>query len=77
MMAFPEEGFDYYLYITELPAGIRAMLLPNDDGTFSMYLDSRRTWEQWLNDWEHEIWHLLRDDFYNGLPLYYVERRIS
>ena len=73
MMEFPEEGIDYYIFVVKLPRGIHAMIIPNDDSTFSLYLDCRRTWEQWLEDWTHEIWHLLRDDFYNGEPIYIVE----
>lgn len=73
MMDFPEEGIDYFVRITKLPDGILAMVIPNDDSTYSMYFDSRRTREQWLDDWTHEIWHLIRDDFYNGLPILIVE----
>ena len=76
-MSYPLENADYYIRIVKLPEGIKAMIIPNDDSTFSLYLDSRRTWEQWLDDWEHEIWHLLRNDFYNGLPIYRVEGRAS
>lgn len=72
-MSYPLEDADYYIRIIKLPEGIKAMIIPNDDGTFSMYLDSRRTWEQWLDDWEHEIWHILRNDFYNGQPIWVVE----
>ena len=73
MMDFPEEGIDYFIRITKLPDGILAMIIPNDDSTFSLYLDERRTREQWLDDWTHEIWHLIRDDFYNGQPILIVE----
>ena len=73
MMELPLEGCDYYIYVMELPKGIYAMILPNDDSTFSMYLDPRRSWEQWLDDWEHELWHLIRNDFYNGQPIWVVE----
>lgn len=72
-MSYPLEDADYYIRIIKLPEGIKAMIIPNDDGTFSMYLDSRRTWEQWLDDWEHEVWHILRNDFYNGQPIWVVE----
>ena len=72
-MSYPLEDADYYIRIVKLPEGIKAMIIPNDDSTFSLYLDSRRTWEQWLDDWEHEMWHLLRNDFYNGLPIQKVE----
>lgn len=72
-MSYPLEDADYYIRIIKLPSGINAMIIPNDDSTFSLYLDSRRTWEQWLDDWEHEIWHLLRNDFYNDKPIWVVE----
>ena len=72
-MSYPLEDADYYIRVIKLPEGIKAMIIPNDDGTFSMYLDSRRTWEQWLDDWEHEIWHILRNDFYNSQPIWVVE----
>lgn len=49
------------------------MIIPNDDSTFSMYLDPQRTREQWMDDWEHEIWHLIHDDFYNNKPIWVVE----
>lgn len=72
-MSYPLEDADYYIRIIKLPEGIKAMIIPNNDGTFSMYLDSRRTREQWLDDWEHEVWHILRNDFYNGQPIWVVE----
>ena len=72
-MSYPLEGADYFVRIVKLPKGIKAMIVPNDDGTFSMYLDSRRTREQWIDDWTHEIWHLIRNDFYNGNPIWVVE----
>jgi hypothetical protein len=67
------ENADYYIYISHLPSGIKAMIIPNDDSTFSMYLDPQRTREQWMDDWEHEIWHLIHDDFYNNKPIWVVE----
>lgn len=72
-MEFPEEGIDYYVYVTKLPNGIHAMIIPNDDATYSMYLDYRRSREQWLDDWEHEVWHLLRNDLYSSKPIWVVE----
>lgn len=76
-MEFPEEGINYYIYVTELPQGIHAMLLPNDDATFSLYLDSRRSREQWLDDWTHEMKHIIFDDFYNNDSIQIIERRAA
>lgn len=72
-MPYPLEDADYYIRIVKLPSGIKAMIIPNDDSTFSLYLDSHRTWEQWLDDWEHELWHIIREDFYNNKPIWVVE----
>ena len=67
------EGADYFIRYMELPRGIFAFVTPNDDCTFSVYLDPRRSHDQQVEDIEHELRHILRDDFYNGLPLYIVE----
>ena len=47
--------------------------MPNNDGTFSIYLDPRRSREQQIEDYLHELNHILNDDFYNGLPIYICE----
>ena len=72
-MSYPIEKADYFVYFVQLPPKIYACVVANPDGTFSMYLDPRRSRDQILDDWEHELWHILNDDFYNGLPIYIVE----
>jgi len=67
------EGVDYFVRYMELPPGIFAFVTPNDDCTFSVYLDPRRSYEQQAEDIDHELRHILRDDFYNGLPICIVE----
>lgn len=76
-MDFPEEGIDYFIYMEKLPSHIYAIVALNDDGTFSLYLDYRRDFESRLNDWEHEMWHIIHDDFYNDLPIHIIEKRAS
>lgn len=72
-MTYPIEGADYFVYLVQLPPKIFACVVLNPDGTFSMYLDPRRDYWQRIDDWEHEIWHILRNDFYNGLPIQIIE----
>lgn len=72
-MTFPIEGADYFIRYTNLPPKIYAFLHLNTDGTFVIVLDPRRSPEQQLDDWEHELWHIIRDDFYNGKPIQEVE----
>ena len=72
-MSLPIENCDYFVYLAELPPKIYAMLISNGDGTFSMYLDPRRDFEHWVDDYEHELWHLIRDDLFNDDPIWVIE----
>ena len=67
------EDCDYFIRYMELPPKIWAFVHPNDDGTFLIFLDPRRSREQQIDDWSHEICHIINDDFYNGEPIYYCE----
>lgn len=72
-MCMPIENADYFIRYMTLPPKIWAFVTPNDDGTFSVYLDPRRSREQQIEDYTHELNHILNDDLYNGLPIYVVE----
>lgn len=72
-MCMPIENCDYFIRYMELPPKIWAFVTPNNDGTFSVYLDPRRSREQQLEDFFHELNHILNDDMYNGLPIYFCE----
>lgn len=67
------EGFDYFIYWMPMPKGIYACVVKNPDATYSVYLDPRRTFEQRLEDLKHELNHIIREDFYNDLPIWVVE----
>jgi hypothetical protein len=57
----------------ELPPKIYAFVHPNDDGTYIIFLDPRRSRDQQIEDYIHELMHIMRGDFYNGLPIQIVE----
>lgn len=67
------EGIDYFIYYRNMPPKIYAFVTPNEDGTFSVYLDPRRSYRQRMNDLNHELRHIVNGDFYNGLPINSVE----
>ena len=73
-MERPVEGIDFFVRYMELPPKIWAFVHPNDDGTFSVFLDPRRSYSQQKCDLDHEIQHIIRDDFYNGRPIYEIEK---
>lgn len=68
------ENCDYFIRYKTLPKGIYSFVTPNNDGTFGIYLDPRRTHEQQLEDCSHEIDHIVNDDFYNDRPIEEVEK---
>ena len=59
------EDADYFIRYLELPPGIYAFVTPNDDGTYSIYLDPRRDPEHQRSDCAHEVMHIIRGDLYD------------
>lgn len=67
------EGADYFVRVVDLPVQIGGMVTPNDDGTFSVYLNARNTAERRAKSCAHEVGHIECDDFYNGKSIEEVE----
>ena len=67
------ENFDYFVYYKELPPKIFACVMLNPDGTYTVWLDPRRSYDQLRADFDHEMRHIIRGDFYNGLPIQRIE----
>jgi len=56
---------DYYVYCTgELPDKVYGATLPNDDGSFSIYLNSNYPEEFQQRVFKHELRHVYEDHFY-------------
>jgi len=72
-MTRPIQGIDYYVYYQIMPPGVYACVATNPDGTYTIWLDPRRTPEQLRDDLAHELRHIIRDDFNNGLPIHRIE----
>lgn len=65
------EDADYFIRIIPFPpgCGCKAMVLLNDDSTYSVYADPAATQEDLL----HELRHIQNDDFSNGRPITEIE----
>lgn len=72
-MTNPIEGVDYFIYFQRMPYSIGGYITPNDDGTFSVYLNERLTYERNKKTIDHERKHIINGDFYNGLPIELIE----
>lgn len=64
---------DFFVYYADFPPTVRGVVTPNDDGTFSIFLNSRLSDSQKLLTYLHEVHHIENDDFYNGQPLQIIE----
>lgn len=60
---------DYFVRIVELPASVRGVTVPNDDGTFSIYINALYADEAQRRTLRHELEHIARDHFYKAEPL--------
>lgn len=67
------EGADYFVRVVDLPAQIGGMVTPNEDGTFSVYLNARNTAERMAKSCDHEVGHIENDDFYSVKSIEEVE----
>lgn len=65
-MEMPIEECDYWIRYMELPPKIYAFVHLNDDGTYIIILDPRRSFEQQLDDYIHELLHIINDDLYDS-----------
>ena len=56
-----------------LPCAVRAVTLPNDDGTFDIYINARLPDELQQKALAHELKHIRKDHFYNDDPVWINE----
>ena len=65
---------DYFVRTVEFPRTVNGVTLPNDDGTFDIYLNAALTEDEQKTALEHEIEHIIQDHFYNDVkPLRQIE----
>lgn len=53
---------DIFVYRIDL-GSVRATSTHNEDGSYSIFLNSRLCWEQQVTEYMHELQHILSDDF--------------
>ena len=60
---------DHFVRLVRLPPRIRGVTVPNDDGTFSIYINDLYGDETRQKALSHELEHLARDHFYAAAPI--------
>lgn len=66
---------DYYVHFAPLPHGVEGVSVPNDDGSFDVYINSALSTERRRETLEHELKHLEREHFYVDLSIGQMERQ--
>lgn len=66
-------GTNIFIRIILLPESVRAVTLPNDDGTFDIYINSALPEELQQKALRHELAHIQKDHFYNDDPVWLNE----
>ena len=66
---------EYFLRYVELPLKVDGVTIPNNDGTFDIYINALHTEPHQKESLEHELRHLKQEHFYLDLPLSRMERQ--
>lgn len=67
-------GSYIFVRLVALPIAVRAVTLPNDDGTFDIYVNSNLAEELRQKALAHELEHIRQDHFYNDDPVWINEK---
>ncbi|MBQ3146833.1 MAG: hypothetical protein IJB91_03800 [Oscillospiraceae bacterium] len=67
-------GNNIFVRSIPLPEAVKAVVLPNDDGTFDIYINSNLPEEVQQKALVHELEHIRRNHFYNDDPVWLNEQ---
>lgn len=67
-------GSNIFVRLVPFPKAVRAVTLPNDDGTFDIYINSNLPEELQRRALNHELEHIRKNHFYNDDPVWINEQ---
>ncbi len=67
-------GSNIFIRPIDLPNAVRAVTIPNDDGTFDIYVNVNLPEELQRRAIDHELKHIRKDHFYNDDPVWLNEQ---
>ena len=69
------QGIDYFVYLVPFPVWTcGGFVMPNDDGTYSVYINSLLSEDMQQKALRHELKHIADGDFWNERPIEQIER---
>ena len=66
---------DYYVRLLELPRRVEGVTVPNNDGSFSVYINSLLSESQRQKVLSHELEHIEKEHFYVDMPVSRMEKQ--
>lgn len=57
------DNSNIYIYYIDMPYSVRSNIVENNDGTYTLYLNNRLSYEDNLEGYKHELDHINYDDF--------------
>lgn len=74
-MSDPIEGADFFVRLVPFPTEkCGGVITPNDDGTYSIYINSRLDRKRQRKAADHELGHIKGDDFADGKEIEQIEQ---
>ena len=73
MTYLPER--DYFVRLVPLPEEVGGVVAPNEDGTYSIYINAGHSPERQRKSYRHEVRHITDGDFYSDSPIEDVENK--
>ena len=68
------DGADFFVRLIDFrTCACGGMVIPNDDGTYSVYLNARTSHDQQRKSYNHEVNHIEHNDFYRAVPIEQME----
>ncbi len=66
--------WDIFIRFIDLPISVEGVTVPNDDGTFDIYINQNLCPARQEQVKNHELNHILKNHFYNEQPVIYNEK---
>ena len=66
---------DTYVRLVPLPVKVEGVTLPNDDGSFDIYINARLSPARQQETLEHELRHIRHEHFYLDMTIDRMERQ--
>jgi len=73
-MSLPMDDCDFFIWLVPFPRGpVHGATTPNEDDTYSMFIDANADRDTQLKAYWHEYEHIAYEDFDNGRPINEIE----